>query len=152
MRHFWPSRDCVDNPHEEPVYNIDVVNIDDAAIIKTHDLVSARNTEIIRCYAERQPNRRVYLCDRSTRTLADFGPARTGIATTKGKATPWRYYSMRLIIRSGCVTARPILQVHVCFRAATSAIGPNSGGICPGTPGEEAVPKRFIFPNAGSVT
>ena len=75
----------VDTPHEEPVYNIDVVNIDDAPIIKAHDLGSARNTEIIRYYAERQPNRRVYLCDRATRTLTDLGPAGTLIATTKGK-------------------------------------------------------------------
>ncbi len=75
----------VDTPHEEPVYNIDVVNIDDAAIIKAHDLGSARDTEIIRYYAERQPNRRVYLCDRATRTLTDLGPAGALIAGTKGR-------------------------------------------------------------------
>ena len=74
----------VDSAHEEPVYNIDVVNIDDAPIIKAHDLGTARNTEIIRYYAERQPNRRVYLCDRTTRTLTDLGPAGTLIAPTKG--------------------------------------------------------------------
>jgi hypothetical protein len=75
----------VDNVHEEPVYNIDVVNIDDAPIIKAHDLGPARNSEIIRYYAERQPNRRVYLCNRTTRTLTDLGPAGTLIDTTKGK-------------------------------------------------------------------
>jgi hypothetical protein len=75
----------VDVPHEEPVYNIDVVNIDDAPIIKAHDLGSARNAEIIRYYGQRQPNRRVYLCDRATRTLTDLGPAGTLIATTKGR-------------------------------------------------------------------
>jgi hypothetical protein len=75
----------VDDFNQEPVYNIDVVNIDDAPIIKAHDLGAARNTEIIRYYAERQPNRRVYLCDRATRTLTDLGPAGALIATTKGK-------------------------------------------------------------------
>jgi hypothetical protein len=75
----------VDSPHEEPVYNIDVVNIDDAPIIKAHDLGPARNAEIIRYYAERQPNRRVYLCDRATRTLTDLGPAGTLIDAMKGK-------------------------------------------------------------------
>ena len=75
----------VDSPHDEPVYNIDVVNIDDAPIIKAQDLGPARNTEIIQYYAERQPNRRVYLCDRATRTLTDLGPAGALIATTKGK-------------------------------------------------------------------
>jgi hypothetical protein len=75
----------VDTPHEEPVYNLDVVNIDDAPIIKAHDLGSARDTEIIRYYAERQPNRRVYLCDLATRRLTDLGAAGTLIATMKGK-------------------------------------------------------------------
>jgi hypothetical protein len=75
----------VDSPHDEPVYNIDVVNIDDAPIIKAQDLGSARNAEIIRYYAERQPDRRVYLFERATRTLTDLGPAGTFIATTKGK-------------------------------------------------------------------
>jgi hypothetical protein len=56
---FRPS----DNVIEEPVYNDDVVWPDDAPVIRAHDL-GARNVEIARYYAARQPWRNFYLLDR----------------------------------------------------------------------------------------
>ena len=47
---------------EEPVYNTTVANIDDAPIIRAHDM-GARNVEIIRYYADRQSDRVFYICD-----------------------------------------------------------------------------------------
>jgi hypothetical protein len=52
-----------DNVNEEPVYNDDVVWPDDAPVIRAHDL-GARNVEIARYYAARQPWRNFYLLDR----------------------------------------------------------------------------------------
>ncbi|HEX3356073.1 MAG TPA: glycosyltransferase family 39 protein [Tepidisphaeraceae bacterium] len=58
-----------DNSYKiEPVYNTGVAWPDDAPIILAHDLGS-RNIEIIRYYAERQPQRTFYLFDRGN--LAD---------------------------------------------------------------------------------
>ncbi|MGA2498860.1 MAG: glycosyltransferase family 39 protein, partial [Tepidisphaeraceae bacterium] len=47
---------------EEPVYNSDVPWPDDAPVIKAHDL-GARNIEIYRYYAQRQPQRMFYRFD-----------------------------------------------------------------------------------------
>jgi hypothetical protein len=47
---------------EEPVYNVDVADIDKAPIIRAHDL-GPRDAEIIRYYAKHQPDRRFYICD-----------------------------------------------------------------------------------------
>jgi hypothetical protein len=63
------------NPHEEPVYNIDVAWPDDAPIIMAHDL-GERNIEIIRYYADQQPDRTFYLYDRKDDTIARLGTAR----------------------------------------------------------------------------
>ena len=49
-----------DSVHEEPVYNVDVVNPDDAPIIRAHDLGPQRNAELFDYYARRQPDRNVY--------------------------------------------------------------------------------------------
>jgi hypothetical protein len=62
-----------DNVNEEPVYNIDVVNPDDAPIIRAHDLGVSRNRELFDYYAKRQPDRTVYLYDRASRTLVTLG-------------------------------------------------------------------------------
>jgi hypothetical protein len=61
--------------HEEPVYNIDTAWPDDAPVIRAHDL-GARNGEIYRYYAGRQPDRGFYRYDRTTRTLTFLGFAR----------------------------------------------------------------------------
>jgi hypothetical protein len=45
---------------EEPVYNFTTANPDDARVIRAHDLGHARNQEIFRYYAARQPDRIVY--------------------------------------------------------------------------------------------
>jgi len=58
-----------DDHHQEPVYNVDVAWPDDAPIIHAHDLGEARNQEIFRYYAERQPDRRFFLFVRQ-----DFDP------------------------------------------------------------------------------
>jgi hypothetical protein len=60
------------NPHNEPVYNVDVPWPDDAPIIRAHDL-GARNHELFDFYAARQPQREVYLFDRATGALHDLG-------------------------------------------------------------------------------
>ena len=52
----------------EPVYNTSVAWPDDAPIVRAHDLGS-RNIELIRYYAEHQPQRTFYLFDRGN--LAD---------------------------------------------------------------------------------
>jgi hypothetical protein len=53
-----------DNVHEEPVYNVDVVNPEDAPIIRAHDLGVQRDLELFKYYAQRQPQRTVYLVER----------------------------------------------------------------------------------------
>ena len=62
-----------DNVNEEPVYNVDVANPDDAPIIRAHDLGPQRNQKLFDYYAARQPQRFVYLYDRSSRTLLPLG-------------------------------------------------------------------------------
>ena len=62
------------NPAEEPVYNVDTANPDDAPLIRAHDL-GARNVEIFRYYALRQPERWFYLYDESTNAVTPLGPA-----------------------------------------------------------------------------
>ncbi|MDQ3440054.1 MAG: hypothetical protein M3478_06855 [Planctomycetota bacterium] len=52
------------NYHDEPVYNIDTAWPDDAAVIRAHDLGAEKNMELVRYYAARQPDRRVYTVDR----------------------------------------------------------------------------------------
>lgn len=58
-----------DNPHEEPVYNIDAAWPDDPPVIRAHDLGPQKNRELFLYYARRQPARRVYFFDRATGTL-----------------------------------------------------------------------------------
>jgi hypothetical protein len=81
-----------ENVNEEPVYNIDVVNPDDAPIIRAHDLGVERDRELFDYYAKRQPARTVYLYDRASHQLATLGnvaelsqrfPIRTRLDTTR---------------------------------------------------------------------
>ena len=65
--------DKSENPWEEPVYNWDVVNPDDAPIIRAHDLGPARDIELLRYYKTRKPQLHVYTFDRVTRTLRPMG-------------------------------------------------------------------------------
>jgi hypothetical protein len=59
---------------EEPVYNMETAWPDDAAVIRAHDL-GARNVEIFRYYAARQPERAFYLYDRGNDTVTYLGTA-----------------------------------------------------------------------------
>jgi hypothetical protein len=59
---------------EDPVYNTDVAWPDDAPVIRAQDL-GARNVEIVRYYARRQPDRYFYLYDLQTMTLHPQGRA-----------------------------------------------------------------------------
>jgi hypothetical protein len=73
---------------EEPVYNTDVANIDNAPIIRAHDL-GPRNVEIIRYYAERQPDRVFYVCDASRPILDRLGTAAELLAKLqRGESLP----------------------------------------------------------------
>jgi hypothetical protein len=71
-----------DDYNEEPVYNLDTCNIDDAPIIRAHDL-GPRNPELINYYAQHQPDRFFYVFERSTSTLRPLGTARE-LAKTYG--------------------------------------------------------------------
>ena len=62
-----------ENVNEEPVYNIDAVNPDDAPIIRAHDLGVERDRELFDYYAKRQPARTVYLYDRTSRQMVTLG-------------------------------------------------------------------------------
>jgi hypothetical protein len=62
-----------DDFHDEPVYNVDVVNPDNAPIIRAHNLGVDRDRELFAYYAARQPDRSVYLYDRASRSLVRLG-------------------------------------------------------------------------------
>jgi hypothetical protein len=88
-----------DEFHEEPVYNVGAINPDDELIIRAHDLGRERDRELFDYYAKRQPEREVYLYDRSRREQADLGnvaelarrfpltPAAASTSTTTAPAT-----------------------------------------------------------------
>jgi hypothetical protein len=63
-----------DNFHEEPVFNSSVAWPDDARVLRAHDR-GPDNARIVRYYAERQPDRHVYLYDRRERRLYPVGTA-----------------------------------------------------------------------------
>ena len=85
------------NVHAEPVYNWYAAAIDDNPVIFAHDLGS-RNAELLRYYAERQPQRRVYYYDRVTRQVRPGGTvvdelrrlARAGTSANTRPATTQR--------------------------------------------------------------
>jgi hypothetical protein len=53
------------NPYDEPVYNTNVANPDDAPIIRAQDLSDEQNRKLFEYYARIDPSRRVYRVDRS---------------------------------------------------------------------------------------
>ncbi len=61
---------------EEPVYNWDVALPDDAKIIRAHDLGAAKNQELFDYYAQRDPDRNVYVFDRARMQLRALGNVR----------------------------------------------------------------------------
>jgi hypothetical protein len=63
-----------DNVIEEPVYNNAAPWPDDQDVVRAHDL-GERNIEIVRYYAERQPDRTFYRFDRAVGTLTPLGAA-----------------------------------------------------------------------------
>jgi hypothetical protein len=65
-----------DDYNQEPVYNLDTVNIDDEPIIRAHDLGPQRNPELFDYYAKHQPDRMFYLFDRATSQITPMGTAR----------------------------------------------------------------------------
>ncbi len=64
---------------EEPVYNWDVLNPDDAPIIRVHDLGLHRNLELLRYYEKRRPELHVYSFDRKPPRLKDLGELKKAI-------------------------------------------------------------------------
>lgn len=79
-----------DNIIEEPVYNNDAAWPDDQPIVKAHDLGDARNVEIARYYATRQPERTFYLFDRAEGKLTPLGSARAYLAKLEAAAPATR--------------------------------------------------------------
>ncbi|CAN5664723.1 hypothetical protein BH09PLA1_BH09PLA1_09840 [soil metagenome] len=63
------------SPHEEPVYNYDVANPLDAAIIRAQDLGDERNRQIIEFFATHRPATNFYRFDRGKRQLQSLGTA-----------------------------------------------------------------------------
>lgn len=61
--------DMTNNAHDEPVYNSDVAWPDDAPVVRAHDFGPERRLEVLDYYAQKQPDRQVYLYDRPTKTL-----------------------------------------------------------------------------------
>jgi hypothetical protein len=62
--------------HEEPVYNLQSANPDDAPVIRAHDLGDEANRKIFTYYAARQPTRAFYRYDEATGKLTHLGQAR----------------------------------------------------------------------------
>jgi 4-amino-4-deoxy-L-arabinose transferase-like glycosyltransferase len=60
---------------EDPVYNLASASIDDQPIIRARDL-GQRDIEIVRYYAQRQPDRVFYLCDPDNLGISRLGTAR----------------------------------------------------------------------------
>ncbi|HXE55637.1 MAG TPA: hypothetical protein VN541_21615, partial [Tepidisphaeraceae bacterium] len=69
---FRFTKDC--DVHQEPVYNTDVCWPDDARVIRAQDL-GARDGELLRYYALRQPDRTYFLFDRATGSVVPLGNA-----------------------------------------------------------------------------
>jgi hypothetical protein len=69
-----------DNPHEEPVYNVDVAWPDDAPIIHAQHLGLERDREIAAYYAKTQPDRNFYVFDRRDYSVHSFGKAKDFLA------------------------------------------------------------------------
>jgi len=59
----------------EPVYNTDTAWPDDAPIIRAHDL-GARSLDLVRYYADLQPDRRIYKLNRADNEVQYLGTAR----------------------------------------------------------------------------
>ena len=62
--------------HEEPVYNLQTANPDDAPVIRAHDLGDPANRRLFAYYAARHPDRAVYRYDEATGNLTHLGSAR----------------------------------------------------------------------------
>ncbi len=61
------------NIHSEPVYNIATAQIDDALVVRAHDLGDDENYKLIAYYAVKQPARHVYYYNRVTHILTYRG-------------------------------------------------------------------------------
>jgi len=74
-----------ENVHEEPVFNLDTVNPDEAPVIRAQDLgrpipfgdvtFGERDKELFAYYARTQPDRKFYLFDRAERHVTYLGTA-----------------------------------------------------------------------------
>jgi len=67
-----------ENVDDEPVYNVDVANPDEAPVVRAHERTPEQNRVLFRHYAAHQPARRVYLADRSRVTEAGYRPQYLG--------------------------------------------------------------------------
>ncbi len=58
---------------QEPMFNFESAWPDDARVVRAHDLDAEKNRALFRYYANKQPDRVVYLYDRGTGALARLG-------------------------------------------------------------------------------
>ena len=65
-----------DNVHEEPVYNTTTAEIDQATVVRAHDLGPRENIKLYDYYAAHGPARRFYRFDRRTRQLRAMDPVK----------------------------------------------------------------------------
>ncbi|HEY0008038.1 MAG TPA: glycosyltransferase family 39 protein [Tepidisphaeraceae bacterium] len=72
--HYSPG---VSTYHDEPVYTASAAWPDDAPIIRAHNLGPERNRDLVKYYAEGQPDRGVWLFDRGSRKLLYLGNVRS---------------------------------------------------------------------------
>jgi hypothetical protein len=56
----------------EQTYNVEAAWFDEEPIVRAHDLGS-RDTELLRYYASKQPEREIYLFDQASQQLTDLG-------------------------------------------------------------------------------
>lgn len=71
---YHSDRPDVNISFHEPVYNVDTPLPEDATIVRAHDL-GARDEELVRYFARRQPQRQVYLYDRLDDSITPLGTA-----------------------------------------------------------------------------
>jgi hypothetical protein len=77
------------NVNAEPVYNIDTLHLDDADVIRAHDLPGEASRKLLEYYAKCQPQRHVYRIQRDAGlgapTLVDLGPV-TSVSQAAGES------------------------------------------------------------------
>jgi NADH:ubiquinone oxidoreductase subunit K len=71
---------------EEPVYNWDVLNPDDAPVIRAHDLGAKRDVALLQYYQRKRSELSVYVFDRAQLKLQTLGNLDSAIASMRAAA------------------------------------------------------------------